>query len=308
MPLRFYTFPPDSIAYPFVLVNARRIDQQMRYLIRYKRQIKAIIVDSGIEIFRDRSIKEYPLGPEAWIRRQARTYYFLKMIMPSKEIYITIPDYCDDYFPKNLWISKEITNIERTLRNIEYAIDNYSDVNWLIPVQGHFKKPNSILRSLKWMEETGILKKFNFFAIANLCTEKERYVMITTLRIARRYLADKKIHVFGLKKNIIEQAYKRGLLDSSDSTAWTRPCGLTQKIMRRYYNIKKNYSCKTSRERIIYFITWILSLAKNIRYDIDLPQDLLNSYRLMLNDLATPRLMKSSPITLDQFWRAKKHE
>ena len=69
------------------------------------------------------------------------------------EVYVTIPDYPDDYHPGNLWEHEIRTNIERTLENIADTLNDYPDVNWLIPIQGHNEEPESILYTMDCLKE-----------------------------------------------------------------------------------------------------------------------------------------------------------
>ena len=137
----FFTLPPWRIPYPYILVNNKRPELGLRYLTTYNhhRIVKAIIIDSGIEIFRDPHVKDYPGGFKLHILRQVRLYEKIKSLCPHAEVHVVIPDYCDDYNPKALWIDDKKTNIERTLESILYATEHYKNVPWLVPVQGHYR-------------------------------------------------------------------------------------------------------------------------------------------------------------------------
>ena len=142
--------------------------------------------------------------------------------MKIPKVMATVPDYPDDYYPKSLWLSKDITNIERTIQAIELALDRYDNVEWLIPIQGHWRSPRSILKIIDWLRETGILDKHHYYAVANLCTTEEVEVIVKTLNIARRELGKKWIHSFGITLDSLPSAMH--LIDSFDSTAWTKNC------------------------------------------------------------------------------------
>jgi|GEM_PF-1809123 len=257
--LRFYTLPPARIPYPFVLINANRPEPGLRYVIKNKKAIKGVLIDSGVEIFRDPTRKDYPPG---WLNKLVRLYYRVKYYLPGADIVVTIPDYPDDYNPGSLWLPGK-TNIERTFENILYCIENYNNVNWLIPIQGHNKNPNSIKIMINYLREAGITKKFKKYAIANLCVEKKNRIIIHTLRIAREELEDNWIHAFGIKKNQAITSWKYGFIDSFDSVAWTRPDSLTFRILKEL-GIKKRFSCKNDWQRELYFLAWLISLSRKV--------------------------------------------
>ncbi len=119
----FYTLPPIYIPYPFILINAN--NPNINYIVKNRDFIESVIIDSGVEIFRDPSIKDYPSNH---FEKLVRLYKRVKNICRDCNVYVTIPDYPDDYNPKALWINNK-TNIERTLDNILYALNSYSEVN-----------------------------------------------------------------------------------------------------------------------------------------------------------------------------------
>ncbi|MCD6411524.1 MAG: hypothetical protein J7L20_03755 [Thermoplasmata archaeon] len=217
--IKFFTLPPYRISWPYVLINARNYEGGLRYIRKHKNAVKAVIIDSGIEIFRNPRIKDYP---KDWVYRLLMIYKMVKKEVPHAEVRLTCPDYCDDYHPKSLWLSEEITNIERTVENVRKYYFKYDWVNWLIVVQGHYKKPESVKRCLDLYEELGVLEKHDYFAIGNLCVERSDRIVLKTARIVRRRLRkDKKIHVFGMKLGCVRKL--QGLINSFDTMAWTRP-------------------------------------------------------------------------------------
>ena len=234
--MRFFTLPPSEIAYPFVLVNGHHPQFGLRYLRKHHQDVQAVILDSGIEIFRDPMIKDYPSGH---LQTLVELYYQIKQNV--HEVWLVCPDYCDDYHPKNLWLSHEITNIERTVLSVIDCLDQFPEVNWLIPIQGWNQNPKSVLRCLTYYEEFGI--KRNYFAVGNLCVERSTSLIIKTIRYVKRILKSEKIHVFGL--NLTSAIKLRGSIYSFDSMAWTRS---SKKLGR---------SCRNKRERIEHFMEWI---------------------------------------------------
>ena len=264
--VRFFTFPPKGVEYPFILLNATSFKSQIKSIAERKNDVLAIIIDSGIEIFRNKNVREYPGGAEAAIRRQVKMYIRTKKLFHSTDVYAIIPDYPDDYHPRNLWLNKRVTNIERTYNNVIRAIDEYPDINWLIPVQGHYGDPESIRKSIELYESHGILDRYDYFAIANIFNSRKKKYIVEVLTIAREFLKNKKIHFFGIGIYAVSEAHKHGLLDSFDTLAWTRPTKLSQKAIRA----RKRWSCKNSLERKIYFYAWLITLIK--KYNTNLEQ------------------------------------
>jgi hypothetical protein len=233
----FISRPPKP--YPYVLIN---LHNPRFSFLEYADEV---IIDSGIEIFRDPNIKEYPKNH---ISKLMRVYAKVKSIVRNKPIYVTCPDYPDDYNPKNLWINENYTNIERTVDNVLKYTEKYDWVPWLIVIQGWNKTPESVLRSIKLYREYGIIDKFDYFAVGNLCVEPDVSIIYRTIALVRKELPDKKIHVFGLKLNALKKVFP--LIDSFDSAAWTRPIDKTLKV-------KYNYSYKTAEEKLLFFERWI---------------------------------------------------
>ena len=302
--MRFYTTPPSDIMYPYVLINPHSFDRTLSYIKYWKRFIRGIILDSGIEVFRDERIKDYPLGGEGWIKKMVRLYGTLKLLFYGTktydgsivEIYATIPDYCDDYYcddplkqykrecwskPHNLWLSEEVTNIERTIMNIDYALKNFPKVNWLIPIQGHFMQPTSILKSIEYLDEKGYLDDYDYFAVANLCTTRKADTIAETLRVAKKALPNKKLHSFGIRLKAIKILYEEKLAFSVDSMAWTRPNKLADVLFLQPRGEKRR-SRRNSLYSRIYFLTWLITAYRKYKIyfediDIDYYQEKLDA-------------------------------
>jgi len=255
----FYTLPPDTIDYPYILINANNPEHGIRYIMHHRNRIEAIIIDSGIEIFRNPRIKEYPGGPEAWIRRLAMFRDRVKSIAPHARIYVTCPDYCDDYHHRALWLSEDFTNIERTVMNVLKCVDWYQDVEWLIPVQGWNRRPKSLLWSLEYLHELGVLKRYDYIAVANLCVELNIRVLRDSVLHVYHWLRDRgyekhRIHIFGLKIAALDAV--EDYVDSIDSKAWTRP--VTTRLQRAM-----NWSCKIYEECVLFFCENMIRLTRN---------------------------------------------
>jgi len=240
--VKFFTTPPRP--YPYILINV--IHPSFSFL----RHAEEVIIDSGVEIFRDPSVKDYPRNH---IIRVLRVYAKVRQSAPRARVWVVVPDYPDDYHPQNLWLSERYTNIERTVENVLNYTERYRSIPWLIPIQGWSKKPESVLRSIDLYREYGILDKFEYYAVGNLCVENDVNIMYRTLRIVREALPDKRIHVFGLHLRALRKVF--WLIDSFDSTAWTRPVDSS---------LGANYSCKTTGERIKFFERWLEKYNKII--------------------------------------------
>lgn len=229
--MRFYTLPPLEVPYPYVIINANRPEPGLRYIARHWAIIDSVIIDSGVEIFRDPKVREYPGGPARWIERLVALYRRVRAIVPGADVYVTVPDYPDDYHPRSLWLSEERTNIERTIDNILLALEFYPDIGWLIPIQGHYEDPKSIVAAMEKYEKAGILEwaagNTHYIAIANLCVSKKCSTIARTLALAHNWLlqhglrAKLRIHVFGPAASCVRRA--KQYIDSWDSTAWTKP-------------------------------------------------------------------------------------
>jgi hypothetical protein len=192
-------------------MNARRPQEGVRYLRRHRAEIA--LLDSGVEIFRDPAVKDYP--PDH-MRKLWLLYERLKPL--AKHWFVTIPDYPDDYHHKALWISDDVTNIERSVLNVIKAVDEYPTIPWLIPIQGWLNDPTSILRSWRQLEAAGIRKRYQYFAVANVCTTKQTNMIVRTARLARWCIGDAWLHLFGPSISAVRRLH--GVVNSFDSSAW----------------------------------------------------------------------------------------
>jgi len=266
---RFYTLPPMEIPWPYVIINANRPEEGLRYLASHSSIVEAVIIDSGVEIFRDHGAKDYPHGARWWIEKRLVPLWkqVKRAIVPDAEVVVTVPDYPDDYNPRSLWESEWRTNIERTLDNIELATTEYSDVDWLIPIQGWWEQPESIVIGLVEAEAIGALdyaeslcrrtRLVPCIAIANLCVSKNCGTIYKTLIHATDWLVNSplalrprprraysvRVHVFGPAVSCVRKIAHR--IDSWDSTAWTKP------------RAPNGSSAWNGSERVYLFLTWI---------------------------------------------------
>jgi hypothetical protein len=237
--LKFFTDPPRP--YPYILINVRNPH------FRFLKYAEEVIIDSGVEMFRDPNVKDYPRGH---VSRVLKTYLRVREIVHPKPIHVTCMDYCDDYNPGALWLSPQHTNIERTVENLLKYSKRYDWVPWLPVIQGWCGKPESVRRCIDLYRKHGVLEEFSYFAVGNLCVEDRGDVIYRTVKIVREELPDVKIHVFGLKLNALRRV--SGLIDSFDSLAWS---------MAVDSSVKKDpsgrYMCRNMEERRRYFERWL---------------------------------------------------
>ena len=268
----FYTLPPLDVSYPYVLINANRPELGLMYLRRHSGNVSMVIVDSGVEVFRDPEFREYPGGAMHWMTRLIRLYYKARSIARGANVYVTVNDYPDDYHPKSLWLGDHKTNIERTVANVEVAVNKYTDVKWLIPVQGWSRRPESLVRSLEYYLRMGVLERYDYLAVANLCVEPDVKIIHASLDVVNKWLEShgfvKRIHVFGLKINVL-RSLKREIY-SFDSFAWTKP------VSGRLHDMYP-YSAKNSQQRRLFFCEYIRRLAR--KYRVKIPTHTLEACR-----------------------------
>jgi hypothetical protein len=173
--------------YPYLVLSVT--DSTSPQYVR--RDVESVIIDAGVhKIFKELRLKEYPGGYQMWIHKVTSFYYTVKNYV--REVYAVIPDYPSDY-PEN----PIQDNVERTIRNIEYALDNYLNVKWIIPVQGRPGSVYSVITTISKLRELGLLKS-DYIAVAPTCVVKSVKFLEKLAATSRLNLKDKKIHMFGV--------------------------------------------------------------------------------------------------------------
>ena len=227
-----YTRPPypsymtsPETAYPYLLINAYD-ETTLRYINKDSaRFIKSVILDSGVHsVFHKLEMDEYPGGYQYWIARVANLWRTVSKYV--KESYAVVPDYPADY--ENNEIED---NVERTFRNIEYAIKKYPEVRWIIPLQGKKDDVVSVVKSFEYVKDLGLLERYGYVAIApTFTTNNVKFLkdvaQIVWKRVKRIEEEGRriKIHMFG----VTMRAWKHiaPYIDSTDiivGNIWCKP-------------------------------------------------------------------------------------
>lgn len=214
------------MTYEYLLINAYH-EFTLRYVNRKSASaIKSLILDSGVHsIFHRFKLKEYPGGYQSWIERVVNLWSAVSKLVDDS--YAVVPDYPADYEGNEIE-----DNVERTLRNIEYAISRYPHVRWIIPLQGKKDDVTSIIKSLEYVEDLGVLECFNYIAISPTCsTYKIKFLINVAKAILKRVKRIErnrrriKIHMFGTTMKAWR--YLAPLIDSTDSVVSNYLCMYT---------------------------------------------------------------------------------
>jgi len=255
-----YTRPQHPwMWYPYLILSMADTTSPM-YV---KRDVYSIIIDAGVyKVFHEWGFKEYPGGYKAWIHKMANFYDNVKHVV--KNTWVVIPDYPSDY-PNNL-ISD---NVERTIRNIQYALDNYPDVKWIIPLQGKPNSIQSISNMIKKLSDLDLLKS-DYVAVAPTCVTKSVDFLKRLAFTVRHLLRDKKIHMFGA----IARAWKdiSRYVDSTDT--------ITSNFYCLAYIGKK---CSTPREHVLGWIAFIYKMFRDGYITKDVYEKVLQNVKINIS-------------------------
>jgi len=217
------------MTYEYLLINAYH-EFTLRYINRESANaIKSVILDSGVHsIFHRFKLKEYPGGYQSWIEKVANLWRIVSGYV--KESYAVIPDYPADYDDNPI-----DDNVERTFRNIEYAVRHYPSVNWIIPLQGKKDDAASVIKSFEYVSDSDLdlLERHNYIAISPTCnTDKTTFLIYVAKaiwkrvkRIERRNGLRIKIHMFGTTMKAWR--YLAPLIDSTDAVVSNYLCMYT---------------------------------------------------------------------------------
>jgi hypothetical protein len=210
-------------------------------------EVRSAIIDAGVhKVFHEWGLKEYPLGYRVWIHRMVQLYDYVRRFVG--DVWVVVPDYPSDY-PNN----PIKNNVELTIRNIEYALDNYSDVRWIIPIQGRPNNIQSIADTISNLKQLGLLKS-EYIAIAPTCTTKSIVFLRRLAFTARHLLKDKKIHMFGVTTKAWKDVAK--YINSTDTISHNFYC-------MSYLGRK----CTTQVEHILGWLGFLNKLLKDSYID-----------------------------------------
>jgi hypothetical protein len=208
-----------------------------------KKDVQTVIIDAGVhKVFHEWGLKEYPGGYQVWIHKMAQFYDFVKRVV--KGVWAVVPDYPSDY-PNN----PIQNNVDLTIRNIEYALNNYSDVKWIIPMQGKPNSIQSVANTIYRLKELGLLKS-SYVAVAPTCVTKSVGFLKRLAFTARQLLRDKVIHMFGVTAKAWREIEKH--IDSTDTITFNFYC--LAYIGKR---------CSTPSEHVLGWLAFLSKLLKD---------------------------------------------
>jgi hypothetical protein len=154
------------------------------------------LLDSGVHsVFHRLELKEYPGGYQTWIDRIYNMWR--RVVSLVADTYVVIPDYPTDYDNNPI-----DDNVERTMRNIEYATKKYPNAKWIVPIQGKKDDVVSVVRSFEYLQDLGLIKQYGYVAVAPTCTTLNirflRDVAVIIRKRVKQINAPIKVHMFGV--------------------------------------------------------------------------------------------------------------
>jgi hypothetical protein len=211
-----------------------------------KRIFKHAILDSGVEIFLKKHIDDYPENV-LWNVRQKSEILSHKY---KGKIWVTIPDYPDDFNPGQFG-----DNITKTLENIEKFI-TIDGVDWLPVIQCRYLNILSFYESCDKTRK--LIGNYPQIAIGTVCKTRKHWFITECYKIARRFFPNSWIHAFGLTLDALPKI--SNYINSFDNlacyyprksfTEWFRDTGL-----KPFPNTSKTFSASESRK--IFFDAYI---------------------------------------------------
>jgi hypothetical protein len=259
--------------YPYLILSITDKSSPM-YVRSY---VTSVIIDSGVhKVFHELGLNEYPGGYQVWIHKMVQFYDLVKRVV--KDTWVVIPDYPSDY-PNNP-ISD---NVERTIRNIEYALNNYQDVRWIIPIQGKPNSVQSVANTIAKLKQLGLLRS-SYVAIAPTCVTKSVVFLKRLAFTARQLLRDKKIHMFGVTVKALKDISK--YVDSTDT------------ITFNFYCIKHiGRKCTTLNEHVLGWLAFLTKLFMEGYITKDIYEKAVQSVRMNMNSKEFETIMQ-----LIEYW------
>jgi hypothetical protein len=271
--IAFYTFPINAEApWLYLLTNVYEVGKVVKHVellksIGINTSKVTIILDSGVERYRKKPCRDVAFDYDD--RYWNMFWKAIDMLKSLRNEYwfffeVTVPDYPDDYskaWRKQhcLWVDS-YTNIDRTLENVFFVIEQDKKVQWLLPAQGYEDIPESILLSLGVYVSQGLHKRYRI-GLADLCTSKSDSIIVNTLKLSREFCNDCNFHVFGAKLTAVAKAVRMRYLkpgDSFDTFSWT----FTESGVYVNRRGRQRYSAETKEERTLLFKSYLKKVSK----------------------------------------------
>lgn len=237
---RFHSLPPSGVAWPYLLVNP------LNYRELYRREFDLAILDSGVEWFRTNpAARDYP---EKFLENWKEKAKLLARQFDGR-LWVTIPDYPDDYHPGQ-------GSIEKTVKNIEDFL-TVDGVNWLPSIQAKFIIEKGRLRLLKLhlyqaiQQSEKVLGSHPRIAVGSVCKSRHLDDIMFALSAVRHSFQSQQVHAFGLTATGIQKTSP--LIDSWDSSAYTFPRG------------KGRGQATTREQKVSYWFDYLRVIGKALK-------------------------------------------
>ena len=276
LPVRLYTLPPRTVKWPFLLVHTDN------YRELYYRQFDHVIID--IQVHRFRKLGDYPSD---FIRRYMKLCLKLAEVFKDK-LCVVAPDlpWDPDYF-HGVRYSDNIRKTYRyhaIFRSIEPRLRQYGTE--IMYVLQHRQTIDSLRKAASLLTDV-VHREPEKIGIGGLCVERSPKKELMFIREARRLFPNAWLHGFGIHLGVIKyisqaceinsfdsQSWERkralvnrGIktwqpwreLQSFDSDSWTRP---VNQLVLKVIKATKRFSCKTERQRVIYFMCYLARLCE----------------------------------------------
>ena len=77
----YTTLPPTQVFYPYIAINTNKLAFGLKYIQKHGKKLELVIIDSGIEVFRDCRLKDYPGGIISKIKQQVEIYDLVRSMV-----------------------------------------------------------------------------------------------------------------------------------------------------------------------------------------------------------------------------------
>ena len=276
LPIKLFTLPPRSINYPFLLVHTDN------YRELYTRKFDLAIID--IQVHRFVKHNDYPVD---FIRRYTKLCLSLASVFKDRLV-VVAPDL--PYDPVHFRGAQYSDNIRKTyryhavFRALEPKLHQYG--TQVMYVLQHRQTLESLRYSANILLDI-VHREPEMIGIGSLCVERSPKRDMVFIREARKLFPKAWLHGFGIHLSTLKyisqvceiqsfdsQSWERkralvnrGLsnwrpwreLQSFDSDSWTRP---VNQLVLKVIKATKRFSCKTERQRVIYFMCYLARLCE----------------------------------------------